>query len=476
VWLVVEEIGMESAYRALPSVDRVLQQVQEVVQERGWPHSLAVEAVRVVLEEARRQIGVGEAVLELPAITARALDLLNRWTQPGLRPAINASGVIIHTNLGRAPLSQAALEAVRRVSGGYSNLEYDLDAGRRGSRHEHARELLCRISGAEAALAVNNNASAVFLALATLTRGREALVSRSQAVEIGGGFRIPDVMSQSGARLVEVGTTNRTYLWDYEAAIRPESAVLMRVHRSNFALVGFTHDVELPDLVDLGHRHGLYVLDDLGSGALLDTSAFGLDHEPMVQESVQAGADVICFSGDKLLGGPQAGLIVGRADLIAQIERHPFARAVRLDKMALSALEATLLHYLREEALEKVPVWRMISLPLDAVRQRALRWKRWLSRRGMQTKVVPGETAVGGGSLPGQVLPTWVMELSGLASAAEAARQLREGEPAIIPRIEGDRLLLDPRTVLLEQEPLLLEQVISLLPRVAGPVGETGLD
>ena len=453
---------LESAYRALPSVERVLQEIRSGRPDETWPHDLLVEAIRGVLEEARQEIAAGTAPPDLAGICSRSLERLQEWLRPTLQPAVNASGVILHTNLGRAPLSRAALEAVRRVGQGYCNLEFDLESGRRGSRHEHARRLLCRLSGAESALVVNNNAAAVLLALSALARGRQVIVSRSQAVEIGGGFRIPEVMAQSGATLVEVGTTNRTYISDYAKAIGMETAMLLRVHRSNFALIGFTYDVSLTELVELAHRHNLYVMDDLGSGAFLDTSAFGLAHEPMVQESVQAGADLVCFSGDKLLGGPQAGLIVGRADLIARLERHPLARAVRVDKMALAALEATLLHYLRGEVLREIPVWQMISQPLEEVGRRARRWRRYLAERGVAAQVVRTETAVGGGSLPGQTLPTWALEVSGLPSAEEAAGRLRHREPPIIPRIEGDRLLLDARTVLPEQEKTLLEGLLAL--------------
>lgn len=455
---------MERGYRALPSVDRVLQEIQGELEEAPWPHALAVEAVRVALEKARERIAEGEEPPSLTQICQQSLAHLKVWGRPTLAPAINASGVIIHTNLGRAPLSRAALEAVHQVAGGYSNLEFDLTAGRRGSRHDHARELLCRLTGAEAALAVNNNAAALLLILSTLARGSQVVISRGQAVEIGGGFRIPGVMRQSGAILVEVGTTNRTYRRDYEEAIGPETAMILRVHRSNFALIGFAHDTSLADLVALGRQFGPYVVDDLGSGALLDTAAFGLAHEPMVQESIQTGADLVCFSGDKLLGGPQAGLIVGRADLIAQLEHHPLARTVRLDKMAFAALEATLLHYLQQEALQEVPVWRMISEPLEEVRQRAQRWRRWLGRRDVEAQLVRSETAVGGGSLPGQTLATWAIDLVGLSSAEEAARRLREGRPAIVPRIEEERLLLDPRTVLPEQEEALLAGLLALKP------------
>lgn len=453
---------MDTAYRNLPSVDRVLQQLQPLAEAEGWSHELLLAAVREVLEESRREIaGGGQAGGE--GVAERAAQRVRAWLRPTLRPAINAGGVILHTNLGRAPLSAAALAAMQEVARGYCSLEYDMAAGRRGSRYEHARALLCRLTGAEAALAVNNNAAAVLLALSALASGREVLVSRGQAVEIGGGFRIPEVLRQSGATLVEVGTTNRTYARDYEAAIGPQTAALLRVHRSNFALVGFVHDVPLPDLVELGHAHSLVVIDDLGSGALLDTGACGLAHEPMVQESLQAGADLVCFSGDKLLGGPQAGLIVGRAELIARLERHPLARAVRLDKLVLAALEATLRHYLRGEALREVPIWRMMAQPLEAVGRRARRWQRALAARGLAARVVRSATAVGGGSLPGQTLPTWAVELIGLGDPLGAAARLRAGDPPIVARVEGERVLLDPRTVLPEQEKDLLAGVAACL-------------
>ncbi len=453
---------MEAAYRALPSVDRLLQELQLVPGGAVWPHALAVEAIRVVLQSARAEIAAGEAPPALPDLIERTDGLLRKWVTPSLRPVVNASGVILHTNLGRAPLSRAALEAVQRVSSGYCTLEYDLEAGERGSRYDHARRLLCRLTGAEAALAVNNNAAAVLLALAALAHGRQVVVSRGQAVEIGGGFRIPEVLAQSGATLVEVGTTNRTYRRDYIRAITADTAALLNVHRSNFALVGFVHDVPLSELVEVGREHGTLVLDDLGSGSLLDTAAFGLAHEPMVQESVQAGADLVCFSGDKLLGGPQAGLIVGRAAVIEQLEHHPLARAVRLDKMALAALEATLLHYVREETLDQVPVWAMISQPLPEVARRARRWQRWLAARGLRSTVVESQTAVGGGSLPGQSLPTWALELPGRPSADEAAARLRLGDLSVVARIEEDRLLFDPRTVLPEQEGVLLNSILAM--------------
>ena len=290
--------------------------------------------------------------------------LLNSWVRPTLRPVINATGVVIHTNLGRAPLSVQARQAMEFVSRGYSNLEYDLESGHRGSRYVHTEELLKRLTGAEAALVVNNNAGAVLLMLSALARDREIVISRGQLVEIGGGFRIPDVMKQSGAKLIEVGTTNRTHGQDYETAIVPDTIALMRVHHSNFRQVGFTQDVPLADLVPIARQHDLLVLDDLGSGTLLDTAEMGLKHEPTVQESIAAGADLVSFSGDKLLGGPQAGIIVGKADLVSRLRNFPLTRAIRVDKTTLAGLQATLQHYAEGKAACEVPVWRMMYLSL----------------------------------------------------------------------------------------------------------------
>ena len=444
--------------RKLPSVDRLLREeaIRALVEEHG--HDLTVEAVRQALDLARQGILAGGACPPTEELVEMARASLQALLRPTLRPVINATGVIIHTNLGRAPLSAEARAAMEAAARGYSNLEYDLEAGRRGSRYVHAEELLCRLTGAEAALVVNNNAGAVLLILSALARGGEVIISRGQLVEIGGGFRIPDVMRQSGARLVEVGTTNRTYLEDYEEAIGEDTALLMRVHRSNFRLTGFVHEPNLGELVELGKKHGLDVVDDLGSGALLDTSVYGLAHEPTVQESIAQGAALVSASGDKLLGGPQAGIIVGRGDLIARLKRHPLTRALRVDKTTLAGLQATLLHYLKGEAEEKIPVWRMIATPLEALQERAKAWAERLREAGIAASVVDGRSAVGGGSLPGETLPTKLVAIEA-DSPDELARRLRLGDPPVIGRIEGDRLLLDPRTVLEGEDELLLEAV-----------------
>ena len=350
-------------YRDLPSVDSLLADERVRSLSAEYSGDTVIALVREELDTRRTAIGEGEAAPAFNEIVA-AIDVRARVAlAPSLRPAINATGVIIHTNLGRAPLSDEALAAMTEVARGYSNLEFDVDAGERGSRHGHVEAQICRLTGAEAAMAVNNNASAVLLALAALAAGREVVISRSQLVEIGGGFRIPDVMAQSGCRLVEVGTTNRTALRDDGAAITEEPAALMRVHSSNFKVVGFTAFVTLDELAQHARERGLVLIDDLGSGCLLDTTQFGLPPEPTPRESLAAGADVVLFSGDKLLGGPQAGIIAGKRDAVEKLRRHPLARALRMDKACISALAATLHHYLKDSALEQIPAWRLIAAP-----------------------------------------------------------------------------------------------------------------
>ncbi|MCK5430485.1 MAG: L-seryl-tRNA(Sec) selenium transferase, partial [Anaerolineales bacterium] len=339
-----------SDLRSLPSVDQLLISSQGVEWVAMYGRPLALDAIRRTLDQAREQYRQEGIIPDTYVLLAQIQSSLEIWVAPTLGPVINATGVILHTNLGRAPLSKTALQAAQSVALGYSTLEYDLSKGKRGSRLIHAEVLLQRLTGAEGALVVNNNAAAVMLVLTALARRRAVVIARSQLVEIGGGFRIPDVMKQSGARLVEVGTTNRVHLRDYEIALEEKPTVFLRVHRSNFRILGFTSEPELAEIAEVAHRTGLSMVDDLGSGSLIDTARYGLGHEPMVQESLAAGADLVCFSGDKLLGGPQAGIIIGRADLVTKLKKHPLARAIRADKLGLSALSATLLHYLKDEA------------------------------------------------------------------------------------------------------------------------------
>jgi L-seryl-tRNA(Ser) seleniumtransferase len=404
--------------RDLPSVDELARQSDD---------PLAVEAARQVVARARERIQAGDdpgdlaAQLQAELSTARA---------PRLCRVINATGVIVHTNLGRAPLAEAALERVREIGRGYSNLEYDVAAGGRGSRQDHVAGILRRVTGAEAALVVNNNAAAVMLALAALAEGREVLVSRGELIEIGDGFRIPDVLERSGARLREVGTTNRTRAADYETAIGPETAVLLRVHQSNFRVVGFTEQPSLRELSDVAQRHGLPLVDDLGSGALID-----IGDEPTARASLAAGADLVCFSGDKLLGGPQAGIIVGRAELVEKLRRHPLQRALRADKLTLAALEGTLT--LAIDAPDEIPVMRMLREPPQEVRTRAAHLANLVGGDVEETVA-----RVGGGSLP-------LTELQSFACAVEEelAVKLRAGNPPVIAIVRDGRTLLDCRTL-----------------------------
>ncbi|HTY82273.1 MAG TPA: L-seryl-tRNA(Sec) selenium transferase [Dehalococcoidales bacterium] len=441
---------MTSAFRAIPSVDKILSDTR--VSSLQLPHDLIVSVVRRRLDQERKSVAAGKdatAMDELVVSVTRSLDSLEK---PGLRRVVNASGVILHTNLGRAPLSAEALSAMDEVSRGYANLEFNLESGTRGSRDSHVEGLLCQLTGAEAALVVNNNAAAVLLGLTVLAKRKEVIVSRGQAVEIGGGFRIPDVMRESGAKLVEVGTTNRTYARDYFEAINPRTAALLRVHTSNFKVVGFTAEVQLWELVDIAEKHKVIMLDDEGSGCLLDATVYGLAPEPMVQDSVKARVDLTFFSGDKLLGGPQAGIIVGKKEFVDKLKRHPLARALRIDKARLAGLAATLVHYLKGEAIAKIPVWRMIAMQQQEIEARAAKWAKAL---GGRVKIVPGETMIGGGSVPGGALPTRLLAIPGKAQVL--ADKLRLRDVPVVGRVEKDVLLLDPRTVLPEEDEIVIK-------------------
>ncbi|MCE5335532.1 MAG: L-seryl-tRNA(Sec) selenium transferase [Desulfobacteraceae bacterium] len=452
----MSEKSAKELLRQIPGVDALLQTEPVERALARHPRKLVLDAVREVLDERRKQIlqspepFPGLDLQELAQCAAQRVELLAEFT---LRPVVNATGIVIHTNLGRSPLAEQAIDRLRRICSGYSNLEYDLSAGERGSRYVHAESILRELTGAESALVVNNNAGAVFLVLSTLAKDREVVVSRGQLVEIGGSFRIPDVMSSSGAILREVGTTNRTHPKDYVTAITEETALLMKVHTSNYRIVGFTAEVTLDELVGIGRKHGLPVVEDLGSGCFVNLAPFGLYGETTVQESVRAGADVITFSGDKLLGGPQAGIIVGRRDLIERCRKNPITRALRVDKMSLAALEATLRLYRDErQAIEHIPTLKMIASPAHELKARAEDLARLLREtdtgNSLQIEVGEGFSQVGGGSLPAQDLPTHVVAVHCAAIGPNRIEQaLRNGSPPIIGRIESQRFLLDLRTV-----------------------------
>ena len=446
--------------RDLPSVETLLNTpaARDWLADYGRP--LTLTAIRSVLYEIRSDYKLSsiKVVPKIDEIYLRIDQRLRSWTRSSLVPVINATGVILHTNLGRAPLAQSAIEAVDSASRGYSNLEFDLTSGKRGSRLIHTEQALKIITGAEAALVVNNNAAAVLLVLTALAKGKRVIIPRSQLVEIGGGFRVPDVMKQSGAKLVEIGTTNKLRLSDFAEELEEPAGMVMRAHRSNFKLIGFTEEPPVKEIIRVAHAHKTIFVDDLGSGAFLDTSRFGLEHEPMVQESIADGADVVCFSGDKLVGGPQAGIIVGKDELISKLRKHPLARALRADKLCLAALMATLQHYLKNDAEGRIPVWQMIARTPRQVKTRAETWKQHLG----VGKVVKSESTVGGGSLPGETIPSYVLALE-VKSPARFSAKLRAQEPAVLARVEEDRVFLDPRTVLPGQDDILLTIIKSLL-------------
>jgi L-seryl-tRNA(Ser) seleniumtransferase len=450
---------MVDTLRALPSVHQLLEEqpAAAMIAEHGRP--LVRFAVQRVLEEERRRGVIADTAARWSAVE----HVIGELRQPRLRPVVNATGVILHTNLGRAPLAAAAAEAAAAIAGRYSTLEFDPKTGRRGRRHDLVGDLLRHLTGAEAAAVVNNCAAAVLLMLTALAKGKEVIVARGELVEIGGGFRMPDVMRLSGARMVEVGTTNRTRAEDYTAAITPRTAAIMKVHASNFQVVGFTQSVDLKDLAAITRQHQLLLLHDLGSGALLETAASGLAEEPRIQDSLASGADLVACSGDKLLGGPQAGLLLGRAALVDRVMKHPLARAVRVDKMTLAALIATLDLYLTQ-SFGSVPVWDMLGASPESIAKRARAWQSRLEALGAAVEVVAAASTVGGGSLPGERIATTALAVSPRhGGAADLLRRLREHEPPVIGRIVEERILLDPRTVLPGEDDAIVEAVLAAL-------------
>jgi len=448
--------------RQIPSVDELLTLPSIVELAARIDRALLVEAARAVLQRLRDDIvnQRATAVLNAAGIGAAVAAEAARQMEPSLRAVINATGVILHTNLGRAPLAQQAIERIRNTAGEYINLEYEIEAGARGKRDAHTVGLLTRLTGAEAAVVVNNNAAAVFLVLAALARGGEAIVSRGELIEIGESFRIPDIMAESGVNLREVGTTNRTAISDYERALDERTRLLLRVHRSNFRIIGFTEQPPLDQLVALGRRSGIPVYEDLGSGCLVDLSPWGIT-EPVVRASIDAGVDVVSFSGDKLLGGPQAGVIAGKRELIARIRKHPLFRALRVDKLVIAALESTLSAYLRGD-LESLPVLRMIRLPAADIERRARKLvaelRISLAPREVRMEIADGESVIGGGSTPAEHLPTRLLQIASAHDSAaqlEARLRMRTGGPPVLARVAHDRLVLDLRTVFPEQDPAL---------------------
>jgi L-seryl-tRNA(Ser) seleniumtransferase len=461
-----------AALRQIPSVDELLTRPRLAALSERVSRGLVVDVTRSVLAEVRAALAagpeIGLAVLDPVAIEQRIVTEVERTLAPSLRPVINATGVILHTNLGRAPLAATALAHLAEAAGQYSNLEYDLAAGARGKRDVHTARRLARLLGAEAAIVVNNNAAAVFLVLHTLAKGAEAIVSRGELIEIGDGFRIPEIMAESGAILREVGTTNRTRIADYERAINDRTRLLLRVHPSNFRITGFTERPSLEELVELGRRHQLPVFEDLGAGCLSDLSSAGID-EPVARSSLAAGVPIVSFSGDKLLGGPQAGIIAGQKEPVERIRRNPLFRALRVDKLTIAALEVTLSAYLRG-ALDEIPALRMIRLPAEEIGHRATalaeRLRSELPKGEAEFDVRSGKSVIGGGSTPDQSLPSRLLAITSRRySATELEARLRQPQKGIpvIARIEDERLVLDLRTVFPEQEPALLAALAAAL-------------
>lgn len=443
-------MDVNDGLRALPKVDAVAGALSE---GENVPHAVLVAAARRAIDEARGLVRSGAEAPSFEEVVAAARSLLDAGDRSTLQPVINATGVLVHTNLGRVPLGDEQLNAVRRIATGYSNLEFNLNAGRRGSRYEHAQALVNTLLGSEAALVVNNNAAAVLLTLSALCSGREVIISRGELIEIGGEFRIPDVMKASGARLVEVGTTNRTHLADYEKAITPDTAAILKVHPSNYRVVGFSKSVSARDVARLARGRGICFLHDLGSG-LLEGDHNTFVQEPAADVALEQGADLITFSGDKLLGGPQAGIIAGRAELISILAKHPMLRALRVDKMTLAALEATLRMYLEGRA-GQIPFWAMAGAPAEELQRRAEAIAAQIRSGEPKAKIeaVALGAVTGGGSLPDTEFGSWGLEVSPTeTSAAEIERRLRYGEVAVIARIEADRVLLDLRTVAPEDD------------------------
>ena len=463
----------QSLLRDLPAVDRLLREpLLEELQQR-LPRRVILQAAQDIIASYRQKLtGLSlqgdrsnpEALdLSPAALAGEAAVLAEKNAGLKFKPLINATGVIIHTNLGRAPLAKSVVEALAAVAENYNNLELSLESGKRGSRQEHLEELLCDISGAEAAVVLNNNAAAVFLALHAVASGREVVVSRGQLVEIGGSFRIPEIMAASGARLIEVGTTNKTYLRDYEAVVNENTAAFLKVHTSNYHMVGFTAEVSTSDLAGLAHKHNLLLIEDLGSGVFFDLEKYNLPPEPRVQDSIEAGADLVTFSGDKMLGGPQSGIIVGRKDLISHIRTNQLARTLRVDKFTVAALEATLRLYLDEEtAIKEIPVWRMLTADPAGLQSRAenLAARMADSFGADEVTVVPGVSKVGGGALPTAELPTYLVAVKPKnGNPEDYIEKLLHGDPPVILRLQQDSMLFDPRTIFESQEDLLIEAI-----------------
>lgn len=449
--------------RKIPSIEDILESIELQEYIHKLSHQTVAETARDVVSSLRKKLMKGKEEISPKAIIQEIEKILSHQQTLFTKPVINGTGVILHTNFGRAPLGEDVLDHIKQISKNYCTLEYDLKAGKRGERTYFLERLICKLTNAEASLVVNNNAAAVLLILAELARGKEVIVSRGELVQIGGGFRIPEIMAQSGAILKEVGTTNRTTLADYSGAINENTALLLKVHHSNFKMIGFTEEVTLTELVKLGKANNVPVMQDLGSGALLPTEEYGLAHEPTPMDAVDAGVDLVCFSGDKLLGGPQSGIILGSGKWVERLRKHPLYRALRVDKMVIAGLENLVLTYLKKEAPEKIPPWKMIKTSLDDVKARGEKIKKTLEESNIQVSIVQSRSTVGGGSLPGETLPTYVISFDSQLSADQLSEKFRSLPTPVIGRIENDKFTLDLRTIFPHQDETLIKSIKSVL-------------
>jgi len=449
--ITIFQLKMKTDPAGIPSVDRIINHANTANLISSYGRSLVVDETRDVLGEIREEVLRGGSIPGIDSIIHRVNDRLSSLIKSSTIPVFNATGVILHTNLGRAPLSMNAVKAMTQISDGYSTLEFDLQSGTRGKRTTHVETLFQKLLGIEEALVVNNNAAAVLLVLSALASRKKVIISRGQLVEIGGGFRIPDILKLSGARLIEIGTTNQVHPDDYENAIRDGGNLILNVHPSNFRITGYTGGPTLEEIVKIGHHDGIPVVDDLGSGSLLDTSLYGMAHEPTIQEALSTGVDVVCFSGDKLLGGPQAGCILGKSMYMQKIKNHPLARVVRSDKALIASLEATLVAYLQNRALEEIPVWKMISATIESLYSRIENWIKQLGCGEMRE----GRSTIGGGSMPEEEMPTMLMAIR-VEKPDLFLQILRAQVPAVIARIQDGLVCFDPRTVLPEQDAILV--------------------
>ena len=451
--------NMHSQLAQLPSVEEVLQQEELRLLSSRYSRKMITPLVREVLAEERKRIKAGALPPTFSGIINTCTTLIEQKYQSLIKPVINGTGVVLHTNLGRAALGQPLLDDALPALTGFSNLEYNLWEGKRGKRGEFTEKMLSVFSQAESALVLNNNAAAVFLILKVMAKGKEVIISRGELVQIGGGFRVPDILRESGAILREVGTTNQTTLADYEGAITENTALILKVHQSNFAMAGFTRAVDIKELETLGKKHKLPVVADLGSGTFLQTEQFTLAHEPMVQEMVRSNADLVCFSADKLLGGPQGGIICGKSEYINRIRKDPLYRTFRVGKLTLCLLQSTILRYLQDKAIDDLPLWRMLSIPVQDIKKRCMRLARSLKKRGIPAFVCEGVSLIGGGSLPGKTLPTYLLSLKIEEDAAELDKRLRLSNPAVLGRVKEGHLFFDPRTI----EPYYDKKLVELI-------------